>query len=161
MDAALVPPTSGAAASLLADSPVYVLPDASRTPLRVLPKGTSLTVIEAAGGWYHVTFHDPQWGTRHAYVEVRLVQPPPEPLDLSVRRPAAERRPLDLSVPRRRGAPKAPLDLSVTKSVAPSARSHRNPLDLSIQPVSREPTDLSVPRSPSQNPVDLSVQPKK
>jgi hypothetical protein len=153
-------PPPGASVSLLADAPVYLFPDSNRTPLRELPKGASLTFLEATGGWYHITFHDSQWGTRHGYVEARLVQPPPEPLDLSIQRPAAKQRPLDLSVPPHRTAPQAPVDVSITKSsaVPSNGTSNREPLDLSIQPTSREPADLSVPRSPSQHPVDLSVQ---
>src|SRR6266508_851544 len=36
---------------LVKDAAVYLLPDASRTPLTTLPSGTSVTVLQEAEGW--------------------------------------------------------------------------------------------------------------
>ena len=117
---AVVPPPSGTAVSLLADAPLYLLPDGSRTPLRVMPQGAPLTFLEAAGGWYHVTFQDPQWGRRYGYVEARLVAATLTPVDLSIRRAASAQ---------------TPAGLSVTKSRATDAgTSNLEPMDLSVRP---------------------------
>jgi hypothetical protein len=134
-DTAVAPPTNGASVSLLADAPVYLMPDSSRTPLRVLPKGASLTFLEAAGVWYHVTFRDPQWGTRYGYVDGRLVAATSTPVDVSIPGLAPAQEPVDMSVPTRRTAAQTPVDSSVPKSRAPNAgTSNLEPMDLSVRP---------------------------
>jgi hypothetical protein len=54
--------------TLKVSAPVFVLPDASRTPLAVLPAGTYLKVREESGEWLTVEFPDPRWGPRVGYV---------------------------------------------------------------------------------------------
>ncbi len=82
------PTISGAraqqSASLTTDAPVYLLADDTRKPLRVLPAGTSLSVLRIEGDWVQVTFQDAQFGRRTGWIQrefVKLgsVQPlPPE-----------------------------------------------------------------------------------
>jgi len=57
-----------------ASSPVFILPDAERTPLRTLPPGTRLRVLREQGDWLRVEFDDPWWGPRVGYVEKTLVE---------------------------------------------------------------------------------------
>ncbi|HXE79219.1 MAG TPA: SH3 domain-containing protein [Vicinamibacterales bacterium] len=62
-------------------APVFVLPDAGRTPLRTLPPGTRLRVLDDRGEWLRVQFADPQWGPRIGFIQRKLVEisEPPEP----------------------------------------------------------------------------------
>ena len=86
MPALAQPPAPTAVA--LEHAPVYVAPDASRTPLRVAAQGTVFKVVAEQGEWTRVQFNDPQWGPRTGYVEtkrLRFQRPELEPLDLSVR----------------------------------------------------------------------------
>ena len=54
-------------------APVFVLPDATRTPLRVLVPGTRLRVLREQGDWLRVEFEDPRWGRRVGYIERKNV----------------------------------------------------------------------------------------
>lgn len=58
----------------LTDTPVFVLPDERRRPLRVLAPHLSLRVREDRGEWLVVEFPDPQWGPRVGYVQRKHVQ---------------------------------------------------------------------------------------
>ena len=71
-----VPPGARAqqSATVLSEAPVYLLPDATRKPLRTLPAGTSLTVLQVRDDWVQVTFNDAQFGRRTGWVEVKLVR---------------------------------------------------------------------------------------
>jgi len=60
-------------AIVAAAAPIYLLPDANRTPLRVAPEGSWLNVLDTAGEWYHVEFNDPQIGPRVGYVQAKFV----------------------------------------------------------------------------------------
>jgi opacity protein-like surface antigen len=69
-------------------SPVYLLPDATRTPLRTLPVGVAVTILQRQGDWLQVTFEDAQLGRRTAWIEAKAVrirpasaEPMPEPPD--------------------------------------------------------------------------------
>lgn len=78
------PRRTAAAAVVITEAPVYLLPDATRKPLRMLPVSTALTVTRTQGDWLEVTFNDPQFGRRtgwiqQKFVKVSPVQPPPEP----------------------------------------------------------------------------------
>lgn len=57
-----------------AAAPVFVLPDAERTPLRTLAPGTRLRVLREQGEWVRVEFDDPLWGPRVGYIEKRFVE---------------------------------------------------------------------------------------
>jgi opacity protein-like surface antigen len=58
---------------LAAEAPVFLLPDTTRTPLRVLPAGTSVSVLEESDGWLRVEFQDAQFGPRVGYVQSKFV----------------------------------------------------------------------------------------
>ena len=47
-------------ATAVANTPVYLTPDASRTPLRVAAQGTTFEVLGESGEWTQVRFRDPQ-----------------------------------------------------------------------------------------------------
>ena len=57
-----------------AAAPVFLLPDATRTPLRTLAAGTSVKVLEEKGNWIRVEFNDGQYGRREGYVERRFLE---------------------------------------------------------------------------------------
>jgi opacity protein-like surface antigen len=59
---------------IVESAPAFLLPDAKRTPLRTLPAGTSVRILEEAGDWIRVEFKDPQFGARVGYVQRRFVQ---------------------------------------------------------------------------------------
>jgi hypothetical protein len=63
-----VPARPRTATTLRVRASVFVLPDATRTPLAVLPAGTYLKVREESGEWLTVEFSDPLWGPRVGYV---------------------------------------------------------------------------------------------
>lgn len=55
-------------------APVYLLPDTTRTPLRTLPAGTTVRVLEEKGDWIRVEFRDNQYGARVGFVQRKHVQ---------------------------------------------------------------------------------------
>ena len=63
------PPPSGASPTgvITAAAPVFLLPDATRTPLRTLPAGTAVKILEEKGNWIRVEFRtgstEPGWAT--------------------------------------------------------------------------------------------------
>jgi hypothetical protein len=77
-------PTSGSGV-VTTSAPMYLLPDASRTPLVTLPAGATLRVIVKEGDWYRVEYRDNYLGVRTGYVLAANVQirpgsaPPPQP----------------------------------------------------------------------------------
>ena len=74
------------------NTPVYIAPDPSRTPLRTAAQGTVFTVVAEEGEWTKVQFKDPQWGVRVGYVQtkaLRFSRPDLAPMDLSTTPAAA------------------------------------------------------------------------
>jgi hypothetical protein len=74
-------------ATAAANTPVYIAPDTTRTPLRVAAQGTVFTVVGEEGEWTKVQFKDPQWGVRVGYVatsSLRFSRPELQPMDLSM-----------------------------------------------------------------------------
>lgn len=68
-------------AIVIEPAPIYLTPDASRTPLRTLAVNTPLRVIDEKGEWLQVEFRDPQFGARTGYlarnkVRIRSAQLP-------------------------------------------------------------------------------------
>ena len=59
---------------ILETAPVFLLPDSTRTPLRMLPPGTPVTVLEQNETWIRVQFYDPQLGLRFGYIERKFVR---------------------------------------------------------------------------------------
>jgi opacity protein-like surface antigen len=64
----------GDSALVATEAPIYLLPDATRTPLRTLPVGMSLTILRRQGEWLQVTFEDPQLGQRTGWIEAKAVR---------------------------------------------------------------------------------------
>jgi len=76
----------GATAIATANTPVYIAPDTTRTPLRTAAQGTVFTVVAEEDEWTKVQFKDPQWGVRVGYVQtkaLRFNRPELAPTDLS------------------------------------------------------------------------------
>ena len=119
---------------LIDGSPVFLLPDRTRIPLRLLSKTSVVKFLDAEGAWYHVTFQDSPLGTRYGYVEARFVDLSHTPLDLDLRSNAAA---------------------SEAGERAPTSE----PQDLSVRPRADEPVDVPVPGTRPDDPVDLSVRP--
>lgn len=67
-----------ATAVVIAEAPVYLLPDDTRKPLRMLPANASLTVMRTQGDWLEVTFNDAQFGRRTGWVQQKFVKLNPE-----------------------------------------------------------------------------------
>jgi hypothetical protein len=69
-----MPATVGASAVMLVDGPVFIRPDESRTPLRVLKQGTAIRVLEEQGDWVRIEFQDSQYGRRVGYVQRKNIR---------------------------------------------------------------------------------------
>ena len=52
-----------------AETPVFITPDPTRVPLRVLHPGTAVQVRRESGDWMLIEFTDPLWGPRVGYVQ--------------------------------------------------------------------------------------------
>jgi hypothetical protein len=93
------PQRTPAAAAVITEAPVYLLPDATRKPLRMLPVSTALTVTRTQGDWLEVTFNDPQFGRRTGWIQQKFVklssvqptpaEPPRPPTGATPAKPAA------------------------------------------------------------------------
>ena len=59
---------------LSASAPVYLLPDATRAPLRTLTAGTMVRVLSIKGDWTEVEFNDPQYGPRVGWVQSKFIR---------------------------------------------------------------------------------------
>ena len=55
-------------------TPIYLRPDATLTPLRQLPTGTRLRILDSPGDWLRVEFDDTQFGRRVGFVQKALVR---------------------------------------------------------------------------------------
>ena len=60
--------------TFVGESPIYLLPDASRAPLLVASTGSTADIVATEGAWLRVSFEDPQGRTRVGYVDARLVR---------------------------------------------------------------------------------------
>jgi hypothetical protein len=69
------------------NAPIFLLADATRTPLRIAASGTNLEIVNVNGAWINVRFNDPEFGARVGYIEAKFVKVTPpsrlRPLDLS------------------------------------------------------------------------------
>lgn len=61
-------------ATVIEPAPIYLLPDATRTPLATLPVSTELIVLAQEGEWLRVAYQDRQFGKRVGYVSARKVR---------------------------------------------------------------------------------------
>jgi hypothetical protein len=78
-DAVLAEPQSRATAVMSRTAPVFLRPDATRQPLRMLEAGTAIEVLETTDQWVRIAFDDRALGRRIGYVQrqdVRLHQAP-------------------------------------------------------------------------------------
>jgi hypothetical protein len=95
-------------ATATVDTPVYLYPDASRTPLKLAARGTIFNVVAEAGAWTQIEFNDPQFGLRKGHVAtsaLRFERLELQPEDLSVTTaPAAQPSP---AMPSRSNPPAA------------------------------------------------------
>jgi hypothetical protein len=57
-----------------ATAPVFLRPDSSLQPLRQLPVGTRLRVLDQTNDWVHVEFQDRQYGRRVGYIQKAFVR---------------------------------------------------------------------------------------
>ena len=99
------PRRMAASAVVVTEAPVFLLPDATRKPLRMLPANTSLTVTRTQGEWLEVLFNDPQFGRRTGWIQQKFVkvnpaqptpaerEPSPPPTRPATEPPAAQPRP--------------------------------------------------------------------
>ncbi len=82
---ALAQPAAGRpVVALIADTPLFLIPDLEREPLRTLPSATILTFLDEQGDWYHVEFQDAQYGRRVGYVHKKsavFIQPRSAPTE--------------------------------------------------------------------------------
>ena len=71
-------PTDETYAVTIVATPIYVLPDATRVPLRVFEPNTRLKVMRQQGEWLRVEFQHPRYGRSEGYIEtknVRIIKP--------------------------------------------------------------------------------------
>lgn len=68
------PAVDTSTATIIETAPVFLLPDARRTPLRQLDAGTTVRVLEISGDWIRIEFRDPRFGARVGYVERKFVK---------------------------------------------------------------------------------------
>jgi hypothetical protein len=107
-------PVHGQDAVVTTAAPIFLLPDARRTPLRTAAAHTRLRVVEEReDGWVRVEFQDPQFGLRIGYIEARFIR---------IQR--AELTPMDLSVRDRAPTPPgtARAEAQTPADAAPAAR---------------------------------------
>ena len=67
----------GTPAAVIENAPVFLLPDATRLPLRIAQAGSQVRVIQQAGEWSTVQFQDPEFGQRTGYVQSRFLRVQP------------------------------------------------------------------------------------
>jgi hypothetical protein len=102
-----------------AAAPIYLLPDAARTPLRVVAVNTELRVLQDEGDWFKVEFPDPRFGVRTGYVEAKHVRAVAEP---AVERVAPAPAPIPDPTPAREpAAAPAPSGASPEPKTTPSS----------------------------------------
>ena len=54
---------------VIVETPLLLLPDASREPLRMLEAGTVLRFLDDDADWFHAEFQDFHYGRRVGYVQ--------------------------------------------------------------------------------------------
>jgi hypothetical protein len=95
--AAAQPQGAPTKAVVVEEASIYLMPDATRAPLRVARPGMKLEVLETEDNWNHVRFQDLQYGLRTGYIEAKFVRQEmethPQPMDLAIRTPEDASRP--------------------------------------------------------------------
>jgi hypothetical protein len=64
--------------TILVQTPVFLRPDATRTPLRQLPVNTRVRILEESGDWLRIEFDDERLGRRVGWVDRKTVRRDPE-----------------------------------------------------------------------------------
>jgi hypothetical protein len=62
------------------DAPMFLLPDATRTPLVIIPAGTVVKLLNNEGDWYQVIFRDSFLGDRTGYIRTASIRVDNAPL---------------------------------------------------------------------------------
>jgi hypothetical protein len=62
------PPGSTSLLTIETTAPVFLFPDATRSPLRVLGAGSIVKLLETHEEWYQIAFEDPVWRVRVGFV---------------------------------------------------------------------------------------------
>ena len=110
---------------LTADAPAFLFPDATRTPLAILPAGTTVTVLRKEGDWYQVRFRDAKFGDRMGYIAAGNIQvQPAKPAGpMAAPRPATPTRTVPRPPQRNRvRTPPEPLTISINGGVQMTSR---------------------------------------
>lgn len=142
---AQLPETS---ATVTIAAPIFLLPDATRQPLRVAAVGTTLNVLKEEGEWAQVEFEDPQFGRRQGWVQTTFIQmsrPDLKPVDLSVKRDPVVTRP-PVSIPPRIEPDKALEQLPSMKGSRPKNIKIRGYVTQVVSPTEFEIEDYRITR---------------
>lgn len=89
---------------LTANAPAFLFPDATRTPLAILPAGTEVVILRRQGDWYQIRFRDSRFGDRTGYIaaaNIQLQPAKPQTPAASPRPGVTQRRPIQRSLARR------------------------------------------------------------
>jgi opacity protein-like surface antigen len=69
-----LPTQSSSEGFILEAAPVYIHPDTSRIPLKILEVGTRVKILQQRGDWQEIQFPDRQWGPRVGWIQRRFVR---------------------------------------------------------------------------------------
>jgi opacity protein-like surface antigen len=106
-------PQSTSAGVVTEPAPVFLLPDATRTPLRTLPAGAVVSVREVREDWVQITFNDGILGSRTGWIQRRFL----------VIRERSEQPETDVAMPPRAPSSPATRPVRTTRAgVSPSLR---------------------------------------
>ena len=106
---------------LTTSAPVYLLPDATRTPLATLNAGTTVRILGRQGEWYRVEFRDQRFGARVGYVAASNLQVQPAVPNDGKSSPSAS-QPARRPAQRRIQKPRQPVILGVNGGVQTTSR---------------------------------------
>src|SRR5205085_3476330 len=91
----------GTPAAVLENAPVFLLPDATRLPLRIAQAGSQVRVIQQSRDWSTVQFQDPDFGLRTGYIQSRFLRVQPIGADENGGVPPASQPPAQTGPPTR------------------------------------------------------------
>ena len=116
-------PASGTGV-LTTSAPVYLFPDATRTPLTILKAGTTVRIRGRQGDWYRVEFRDARFGERTGYVAASNLQVQPAIPDERRPSPSAPASQSTRRLPQRSRVqkPRQPVVISLNGGVQTTSR---------------------------------------
>jgi hypothetical protein len=91
----------GSSAAVIENAPVYLLPDATRLPLRIAQAGSQVRVIQQSGEWSTVQFQDPDFGLRTGYIQTRFLRIQPADAAEAAGVPSGSQPPVPTGQPKR------------------------------------------------------------